>query len=370
MAHSSPHAHRLETLRAALAKADIDAAAVVPGANFYFLTGVHFHLMERPTILFVGADGSKHAIIPVLERSRWQASAPDVDTVYWQDSDGFEAAFAEAARRYVPRRIGVEGQRMRVFEGDALRRHFRNCDVVDAHAVISSARLCKDETEVAALRRAIDISEAALERTLAALTVGMSEVAIRKMLSSAMMDLGAEALAFDPIVLAGAAAADPHGTASEERKLAAGDALLFDFGAASGGYNADITRTVFVKRASDAHRAIYDSVLKANELGVKMTAPGVTLDSIDRSVTRRMQDDGYADLVLCKTGHGLGLDVHEGPQVMIGNKQKLEPGMVITIEPGLYRDGDVGVRIEDDVLVTPNGSESLTRFDRSLRIVG
>jgi Xaa-Pro dipeptidase len=342
----------------------------VPGANFYFLTGVHFHLMERPTVLFIGADGSQRAIIPVLERSRWQSAAPHVESVYWQDSDGFDAAFAEMARRFAPRRIGVEGQRMRVFEGDALRAHFKRSEIVDAHKTISSARLCKDATEVAALRSAIAISELGFEDVLGTLSVGMSDAEIKKALSSALMERGAEALAFEPIVLSGAAAADPHGSASPERRLSPGDALLFDFGAAWGGYNADITRTVFVKRVSDAHRAIYDSVFAANALGLKMTAPGVSLDAIDRSVTRSLQDDGYADLVLCKTGHGLGLDLHEAPQVMIGSRQLLAPGMVITIEPGLYRDGDVGVRIEDDVLVTPEGSESLTTFDRTLRIVG
>ena len=361
---------RIEALCAALSKAGIDSAAVVPGANFYFLTGVHFHLMERPTIFFIGADGARRAIIPVLERSRWQAAAPDVDSVFWQDSDGFDAAFAEAARRFSPGKIGVEGQRMRVFEGDALRAHFKHSQIVDAHQTISSARLCKDPTEVAALRRAIAISERAFDDVLARVKLGMSELDVKKALSTALMERGAEGLAFEPIVLSGAAAADPHGSASADRRLNPGDALLFDFGAAWGGYNADITRTVFVKHISDAHRAMYDCVLKANRLGLKMTAPGVTLDSIDRKVTASMHDDGYGASVLCKTGHGLGLDVHEAPQVMIGNRETLAPGMVITIEPGLYRDGDIGIRIEDDVLVTATGSESLTSFDRGLRIVG
>jgi len=186
---------RIEALSSALSKAGIDAAAVVPGANFYFLTGVHFHLMERPTILFIGADGAKRAIIPVLERSRWQAAAPDVDSVFWQDSDGFDAAFAEAARRFSPNTIGVEGQRMRVFEGDALRAHFKRSLIVDAHQTISSARLCKDATEVAALRRAIAISERAFEEVLVGLRVGMSELDVKKSLSTALMEGGADALA-------------------------------------------------------------------------------------------------------------------------------------------------------------------------------
>ena len=112
---------RLARLRAAMDETDLDVAAIVPGANFYFLTGAHFHLMERPTLLFVTREGPQHAIVPVLERTRWESLAPAVDTIYWQDSDGYEAAFQALARRLAPGRIGVEGQRMRVFEAEAIR---------------------------------------------------------------------------------------------------------------------------------------------------------------------------------------------------------------------------------------------------------
>jgi Xaa-Pro dipeptidase len=361
---------RLDRLRKAMRAAEIDAAAIVPGANFVYFTDVHFHLMERPTLLFVAAEGPSHAIIPLLEKARWAAAHPEVESVFWQDSDGFETAFAEVAKRFSPKRLGVEGQRMRFFEADCLRRHFGDAALVDAHAVISKPRLNKDAAEIAALRRAIAISEQAFAKTIATVKAGMSEAAVKQALTRNLMDAGAESLAFEPIVLTGAAAADPHGTASEARQLKRGDALLFDFGAAYGGYNADVTRTVFVEAVSPTHRAIYESVLKANAHGLKLARPGVSLDRIDREVTETLQNDGFADLVLCKTGHGLGLDVHEAPQVMIGNHQLLEPGMVITIEPGLYREGDIGVRIEDDVLVTEDGCVSLTAFDRSLIVVG
>src|SRR4051812_2945572 len=110
---STPSSSRLGRLRAAMEKADLEVAALVPGPSFYFLTGVHFHLMERPTLLFVAQDGAMHAIIPVLERTRWEAAGLPADTIYWQDSDGFEGAFRQLAARVSPARIGVEGQRMR-----------------------------------------------------------------------------------------------------------------------------------------------------------------------------------------------------------------------------------------------------------------
>lgn len=363
-------AGRNERLQASIAGAGLDAVAVVPGANFYYLTGVHFHLMERPTVLFVAADGSRHAVIPLLERARWQQEAPDVDTVYWQDSDGFEAAFQTLAKRFALARLGVEGQRMRFFEAECLRRSFANTLVSDEHALISGMRLCKDEAEIAALRRAIGISERAWLATVARIGIGMSEAAVKQALTAAMLEEGADATAFEPIVLSGASAADPHGGASPDRLLRKGDALLFDFGAAWGGYNADITRTVFVGEVSDEHRVIYEAVEAANAVGRQVATAGATLDSVDRQVTEALRAAGYPELIVHKTGHGLGLDVHEAPQVMIGNEQRLEAGMVITIEPGLYRDGEVGVRIEDDVLVTADGPVSLTTLDRSLRVVG
>ena len=362
--------NRLARLRAAMEREDLDAVALVPGANFYYLTGASFHLMERPTLVVALRDGPLHAVMPVLERSRWQAAAPEADTSYWQDSDGFDAAFAALAARIAPRRIGVEGQRMRVFEAEALRRAFPDVAILDAHAAISRMRLHKDAAEIEAMRRAIEISERALTATLSRAAAGMSETDFRGRLVAEMLAAGADGLAFDPIVLAGGASADPHGTPSADRHLARGQPLLVDYGAAWGGYMADITRTFFVGSASAEHRDIYEAVRAANELGRSIAAPPMTLDNLDRRVTESLRTSGFADLVLTKTGHGLGLDVHEAPQVMVGNLQPMEPGMVFTIEPGLYRDGDIGVRIEDDVLVTPDGAVSLTGFDRALTLIG
>ncbi|WP_159587223.1 M24 family metallopeptidase [Chelativorans xinjiangense] len=351
-------------------RAGLDGVAMVPGANLYYLTGAHFHLMERPTLLFVSRDGAQHAIIPILERARWQALAPDVETEYWQDSDGYEKAFVWMADRIRGARLGVEGQRMRVFESEALRRNLANVMVVDAQAEISQMRLCKDDDEVAVMQRAVEISEAALAAVIEWVRPGMSEVAVKNKLLAAMLENGADGAAFDPIVLSGPASADPHGTPSVERMLAAGDSLLIDFGAAWGGYNADITRTFFVSRVSERHREIYETVREANAVGRAAVRPGMSLHALDDAVTGRLAESEFAELIVHKTGHGLGLDVHEPPQVMIGNHQEMVPGMMITIEPGLYKPGEVGVRIEDDVLVTEDGCRSLSGFERQLTVIG
>ncbi len=361
---------RLARLLTAMDEAGLDAAALVPGPNFYFLTGASFHLMERPTLLVVTREGARHAIIPQLERTRWEALVPEADSIYWQDADGYEAAFAALARRVAPARMGVEGQRMRVFEAEALRSAFPAAAIVDAHAAVSRMRLHKDAAEIAAIRRAIAISEAGLAATLETVAAGIRESEVRARLLAEMLAAGADGPSFEPIVLAGPASADPHGSTSPDRRLEKGQPLLIDFGAASGGYFADITRTFFVGSAAPEHRDIYEAVRAANALGREIAAPGMTLDTLDRRVTDSLRTAGFADLVVHKTGHGLGLDVHEAPQVMIGNMAGMEPGMVFTVEPGLYRPGDIGIRIEDDVLVTPEGAESLTGFERALTLIG
>ncbi|MCB1376452.1 MAG: M24 family metallopeptidase, partial [Rhodobacteraceae bacterium] len=148
------------------------------------------------------------------------------------------------------------------------------------------------------------------------------------------------------------------------------DALLIDFAIRCDGYYSDITRTVFLERVEDADRAVYETVLEANRLGREIAAPGMAAGDLDDAVLRVLERSPFARFIMHKTGHGLGLDVHEPPMVMRGNRQELRPGHVLTIEPGLYDPSRLGVRIEDDVLITATGCETLTSFPRELTIVG
>ncbi len=361
---------RIARLVDTLGEADIACAALVPGPSFYYLTGIQLHLMERPTVLFVGADGRLHGVIPELEKGRWQADMPLADTEYWQDSDGPEEAFARIAARINTKRMGVEGQRMRIFEGDILRRHFGEHAVIDAQTQISGIRLHKDAAEIACQKKAVAISEAALKSVSEKVQTGMSERRIQQMLQMAMLENGAEGFGFEAIVLAGGMSADPHGVASDERVLQPGDPLLFDFGGLYGGYSADITRTFFCEKVSQEHKDIYETVRLANAWGRDNARAGMTAHDLDAGVTQILRDSPFSHLIVHKTGHGLGLDIHEMPQIMAGCETELQPDMVITIEPGLYRPADIGVRIEDDVVIGDQGCRSLTSFDRALTLIG
>jgi Xaa-Pro dipeptidase len=364
----------LEPLKKVLSRTALDALVLVPGANFRRVFQKDFHQMERPLAVIVPHQGEAVAVVPHLEMGSFRPIGFPGQIFAWRDEEGYMGAFMAAGRALAQlgpgARIGVEGQRMRVFDLFALQKALPGTKFIDIHAEISAIRLHKTPEELELQRKAIRLSEAALEATLGEVAAGMTETEIEAILQRNLFSHGADGLAFAPIVAAGDNAAKPHAHARADYRIKPGDALLIDFGGTWQGYSADITRTFFVKEVSDYDRAFYDTVLAANEKGRQISRAGITASDVDDAVLKVLEQSQFAQFCRHKTGHGLGLDVHEAPQIMRGNTQVLEPGMVFTIEPGLYRDGEAGVRIEDDVVVTENGIECLTSFPRELRIVG
>lgn len=361
---------RFEPLRPVLDEHRLDAVALVPGPNFRRLLGQDFYQNERPLVLVVRRDGHLSAVVPHLELPSFALLQLDAEVFDWRDETGYQGAFDALAARHPLRRLGVEGQRMRVFEGQALVNSIPGLEIVDVHRDISAVRLRKTAEEIARLRRAIAISEAALEATFARVRAGMSETEIESLLIADLFAAGAEDLGFRPIVAAAENSAISHASARAHYRVKPGDALLFDYGARFAGMTADITRTVFVGHCPAGARAMYETVLAANAAGRAAVKPGATAHAIDDAVQKVLEASPFARFARHKTGHGLGLDVHEDPYIMRGNPQVLDPGMVFTIEPGLYDIARFGVRIEDDVVVTDTGSECLTSLPRDIRVVG
>jgi len=361
--------NRVEKIMRVIENNNLDAVALIAGPNLTYLTGADFHLMERPTVLIFSKNYKPVAILPNLEVDSFKVLNFDAEIISWKDSEGFNDAFIKAGETIGNlKKIGVEGQRMRVFELDIMKKAFPNTEIMNTHNAIVEIRLCKDDSEIHNLRKAIKISEDALEITLKNVKEDMTELQIAQDLIVNQYNLGAQSLAFNPIVLIGENSALPHGHPGN-RKLIKGDALLIDFGCVYNGYTSDFTRTYFYKEVSDSHKNIYEVVQKANEIGRNITKIGTSLHDVDDTVTGHLEQSAYSNCIGHRTGHGLGMDVHEDPYVTRGNNQKLAKGMVITIEPGLYDVGNVGIRIEDNVLVTDNGHESLTVLPRDLTII-
>ena len=360
---------RIKRLIELALSSEIQAFAFVPGPNFVYLTGVELHLMERPTVFVIRTDGAQFAIMPSLEKQKWSQAMPTTKTFYWTDADGPRAAFSWLADKCGPITIGVEGLRMRMMEFYLLNKFWENDKVIDADTVLSGLRILKDETELHALRQAIKISETSLKEVLDATHPGHTELQVKARLQQAMLSNGAEGFSFDPIVLTGAGAANPHGTSSDQ-KIIPGACLLIDFGASYGGMHADITRTFFCQHLSDENHKIYDVVRQANEAAINKVRVGISVGLVDDVATSILENSPYADFILHKTGHGLGIDIHEAPQILRSNKTLMAQGMVFTIEPGLYITGELGVRIEDNVHVGQDGADCLTSFDKKVQVFG
>ena len=360
---------RIDKIMKAMIKGNLDAIAVIAGPNMAYLTGGDFFLMERPTVLIFSRNQRPLAILPSLEVDSFQALNFDSEIVAWKDSEGYLDAFVKAGKIIGKvEKIGVEGQRMRVFEFNAMKHGFPNTNVVDAHNEIASIRLCKDEDEINNLKKAIRISEEALGEVLKNVKEGITESELAEMLIIEQYNMGAQGIAVHPLVLFGDNSALPHGHAGS-RKLKVGDALLFDFGSIYNGYISDFTRTFFFREVSDSSKKMYKIVKEANKIGRNLVKVGTSLHEVDDTVTKFLEDSAYRKFIGHRTGHGLGMEVHEDPSVVRGNHLKLQEGMVITIEPGLYDKGNVGIRIEDNVVVTKDGHESLTILSRELIVL-
>jgi Xaa-Pro dipeptidase len=363
---------RLEKLHALMEKDGLGGVVIIPGANLLYLTGAKVFPNERPMMLFVPAKGEACVLLPHLDLNIFSSTGFSAKLFPWKDAEGYQGALAAILKELDlgGHPLGVEGTRMRFFEGEAIRQAAPAWTLRDSDATFSRLRLHKDAAEIAALQQAIRISEQALEQTLREVRVGMTEIQVMNILVNHMNAFGAQGLSFSPIVLAGDNSARPHGNPRGDYHIQRGDPLLFDFGAMYQDYAADITRTFFVGEAAPHFRQIYAAVQAANQAGREAAKVGVSAEAVDLAARQAMIAAGFEGLIIHRTGHGLGLDIHEDPSVSVGNPMVLEAGMVFTIEPGLYEDGAIGVRIEDNVVMRPEGAESLTSFPRGLRVIG
>jgi len=362
--------NRIQKLEAEIQHRQLDCLVLVPGANMVYLTGLHFHLGDRPTAIFFRPGQPPALVLPELEMQK-VVHLPNLIAFPWADEEGFSSAFRNAAAELElsGKKIGVEAFTMRVVESQMLKECAPNAKLVPADGVVSKLRMRKDANELAAMRRAADLAQQALDATLEQFRPGMTEKQIAAKLKMAGLETGAQNISFDPIVSGGPNAANPHASPTE-RPVNKGDFLLIDWGVVVDGYASDITRTWPVGEMEPEMRTIYDLVQAANAAGRAAVKPGVTCEMVDAATRQVIADAGYGKYFTHRTGHGLGMQVHEAPFIVQGDQTVLEPGMTFTIEPGIYLPGRNGVRIEDDVVVTEHGCESLTTYSRDWTPVG
>jgi Xaa-Pro aminopeptidase len=265
--------------------------------------------------------------------------------------------------------LGVEGETMTL----ASRRRLsgllpRQIRLREALPLVEQARVIKDAEEIRAIRAAVALGAGLFERALQVMGPGVREIDVAAELEYAARRAGADAMSFETIIASGARSALPHGRASDA-PIASGGFVVCDFGVILHGYCSDRTRTVYVGSATAEARRVYGAVLESQQAAMVRVRPGVKLGEVDRAARNVLEKSGLVRYFSHSTGHGVGLEIHEAPRVAKGQQEPLRPGMVITIEPGVYLPGQWGVRIEDMVVVTERGCDVLTPTQKDFTII-
>ncbi len=364
---------RFDKLNASLQTSDLDAVILNPGPTLTYLTGLHFHLMERPVVLLFAKDQDPAIVLPELELQK-VASLPYKLHVfsYPENPVEWDNAFRKAVQALGldGKQIGVEPRQLRLLEFRHVKNGAPEADYPDASNVLSGLRLRKDKAEIDAMRQAVKIAQEALEATLPSIQVGMTEREIASELVVQLLKHGSDSeLPFAPIVSAGPNAANPHASPTD-RKLETGDLLVVDWGAAHAGYISDLTRTFSVGEVDAEYEKIHEIVQESNAAGRAAAKPGVPCSDVDNAARAVIEKAGYGVYFTHRTGHGIGMEGHEEPYMRGDNMQLLEPGMAFTVEPGIYLPGRNGVRIEDNVVITEDGADVLSDMQRENRVVG
>ena len=334
-------------LREGLAKKRLDGVVIVPGPNLRYFTGVDSLLLERPFILLVPMEGGAHLVAPALEAGPYRECPMPMTIHSWTDSQGSSGAIEEASREAgLTGSWGVEGKvpflfLNRLMRGAAPR--FR-----DAEPMLQGLREVKDESEVRLLKRAAKILSKSFQGFPDLLRDGITELELARAAADLIYSNGATKVDA-MLVQSGPRAADPHSGPSS-KKVRRGEGIIFDVGSTFDGYYADITRTFTVGRVGELER-VYQKVLEAEESGIRATGEGVQVGKVDAAARGVLRKAGMGRYFIHRTGHGLGLEVHEAPYIVEGGKERLRRNMCFTVEPGVYMRGKLGVRIEDNVIV-------------------
>jgi Xaa-Pro dipeptidase len=358
----------MQILQKAILAAGVDAVAINPGSMLTYLTGLSFHLSERPVVLLLTPNQQPVLVMPAFEQEQLTRISTSFQVFPYQDNpktwrNAFQAA-AEACGLN-GKKIGIDPNQFRYLEMNFLQQSAK-CSFQATGNLFSELRMCKDDQEVAAMQKAANIAEAALVETIKIIKTDITEKDIANELTYQLLKCGSDTdLPFQPYVGSGPNGANPHGSVTD-RKILPGDFIVIDFGARWQGYCSDITRTFALGSVAPEQAHVFEIVKEANQAGRDIAKPGIRAGEIDSAARSLIDQAGYAQYFTHRTGHGLGLDIHEDPYLFLENDLILKPGMTVTVEPGIYLSGQFGVRIEDDILITPQGARSFTSFPRDL----
>lgn len=354
--------NRVERVLATLKEMGVSQMLIVDPMSIYYLTGVYVAPFERFYGLYLNEDG-KHAFF--LNNLFNVPEDVGIEKVWYSDTD----PVMEIVSDYIDPRypLGVDKDLKARFLLPLMQMGAAH-GYVNTSIAIDKTRGIKDEEEQDKMRVASHINDLAMAEFKKLVHEGVTEKEMAEQMMSIYLELGADGFSFDPLVAFGANAADPHHS-PDDTVLKPGDCVLLDVGCIKDGYCSDMTRTFYYKFVSEESRVIYDTVRQANEAAIRKIRPGVPLMELDLTARNMIAHAGYGEKFTHRLGHFIGLSEHEFGDVSSVNAQPAEAGMIFSIEPGIYLEGNTGVRIEDLVLVTENGCEVLNQYPKTLDII-
>lgn len=368
-----PHADRLTACRRRLTETAADGIVLFPSRNLEYLTGFAEEPSERPLLLFLTVDHEPVFFVPKLAAQQVDDQTP-VETIRtWSDAEGPTEPLAELCSE-----LDLSTNACHLLVDETMWARFTHllestlpsATFGLADEILAELRIRKDDTELAALQAAGSAADTAMTavRDLGSDAIGITEAELATRIETELTDAGGDALSFEPIVGSGPNGAMPHHT-HNDRVIQAGEPVVVDFGTRVDGYPSDQTRTIiFDGEPSKEFQAVHDIVLQAQKAAIESVEPGVTAGAVDAAARDVITEAGYGEQFIHRTGHGVGLDIHEAPMIVDGSDQLLEPNMVFSVEPGVYLPGEFGVRIEDLVVVTTDGAKRLNTTSRDWRI--
>ena len=360
---------KIQQLQAHLQENNIDMALITTPDNIFYFSKFSSNPHERLLALVVFKEAEPFIICPGMEVPDVKAVGFPYEVVGHADTDNAWNIVAEtiAKRNVTLNTIAIEKAQLTVERFEALQSLYATAKFTRIDEKVNSMRVIKSEAEIEIMRKAAAMADYAIQVGCDALAEGKTEMEVLNEIESAVKAKG-YAMSFDTMVLFGEKSASPHGVPGD-RPLKQGDMVLFDLGVIVDGYCSDITRTVAYGAVNDKQQEIYNVVLAGNEAAITLVKPGVRAMDLDKAARDVISKAGFGDYFTHRLGHGLGISVHEFPSIHGANEMLLEEGMAFTIEPGVYKSDVAGVRIEDDVVVTNDGVEILTKFPKQLLVI-
>ncbi|WLR51148.1 Xaa-Pro peptidase family protein [Bacillus tianshenii] len=362
---------RLQILKQWLQAENVDVAFLNSTENVFYLTNFYTDPHERLMGLFVFKDAEPIMVVPGMEAGQVKDAGWKDEVIGYADHENpWDLVKASLEKRNMKKvdNVAIELEVLSYGRSQSLLSLFPDAKVLSVEDKLNEMRVVKDENEIAIIRKAAELADYGVQVGVDALEEGVTEMEVLAKIEYELKKKGIREMSFSTMVLFGEKSGQPHGNPGD-RKLKAGDFVLFDMGVVLDGYCSDITRTFAYKTVSDKQREIYETVLKAQLASLEASKPGARIGDLDTVARDVITASGYGDYFPHRIGHGMGINVHEFPSMSHLNDGTLKEGMVYTIEPGIYDPEIGGVRIEDDVLITKDGYETLTKFPKELLII-